>query len=276
MKVDKKTIIYESIMSLLALILLFSIMIEMSMDLSEDAIRNIRYIDNSVWLIYVIDYFYRLYKAKDKKQFVKYNKIDLVTIIPYKIFEYILSFLGVGNAHVIAKLVKVLRVIVLIGKFGDEIKRVLKQNNFQYIIYITGSTVIIGACLIAIAEDMTFGDALWWSFVTSTTVGYGDISPSSFGGRMIAVVLMVVGIGFISMLTGNIATFFMERKKQKTSYKDNIIDDIKEKLDDLDDLTEEDIDNIYKVLKALKSPYIRKTDNYLNERVERNSISDEI
>ncbi|MGL4773574.1 MAG: potassium channel family protein [Clostridium sp.] len=259
MKVDKKTIIYESIMSFLALVLLFSIMIEMSMELSEESTLIIKYIDLGVWGIYVVDYFYRLHKSENKKEYVRYNKIDLITIIPYKVFEIILTLLGVGNAEMIAKLVKVLRVIVLVGKFGDEIKRVLKQNNFQYIIYITGSTVIIGACLIAIAEDMGFGDALWWSFVTATTVGYGDISPSSTIGRLIAVILMMVGIGFISMLTGNIATFFMERKKQRTSYRHNVIDDIKEKLDDLDELTDEDIEDIYKVLKALKETNSEKS-----------------
>jgi len=45
---------------------------------------------------------------------------------------------------------------------------------------------------------MSFSDALWWSFVTTTTVGYGDLSPVSGTGRFIASLLMIVGIGLIS------------------------------------------------------------------------------
>jgi hypothetical protein len=46
----------------------------------------------------------------------------------------------------------------------------------------------------------TFSDAIWWSIVTTTTVGYGDISPVSIGGRIIAVFLMITGIGMIGTL----------------------------------------------------------------------------
>lgn len=51
---------------------------------------------------------------------------------------------------------------------------------------------------------------MWWSLVTATTVGYGDISPASPMGRMIAALLMVVGIGTIGMVTGSIATYFIQ------------------------------------------------------------------
>lgn len=55
----------------------------------------------------------------------------------------------------------------------------------------------------------TFGDALWWAIVTATTVGYGDIAPVTPIARVIAVVLMLVGIGTLGMITGSIATYFL-------------------------------------------------------------------
>src|SRR5258706_10881961 len=54
------------------------------------------------------------------------------------------------------------------------------------------------------------GDALWWAVVTTTTVGYGDVSPVTGEGRLIAVALMVVGIGFIGVFTATITSFFLE------------------------------------------------------------------
>ncbi len=52
------------------------------------------------------------------------------------------------------------------------------------------------------------------SIVTATTVGYGDISPSTTEGRLIAIALMLVGIGFISILTATVASFFLDQESE--------------------------------------------------------------
>ena len=57
---------------------------------------------------------------------------------------------------------------------------------------------------------LTIGDALWWAVVTTTTVGYGDVSPVTGEGRLIAVGLMIVGIGFLGVFTATITSFFLE------------------------------------------------------------------
>ncbi|MFP4308458.1 MAG: potassium channel family protein, partial [Desulfococcaceae bacterium] len=61
-------------------------------------------------------------------------------------------------------------------------------------------------------KDMKFGDALWWSIVTLTTVGYGDISPATLGGRLVGITIMVAGIGFLGTLTATIASIFVENR----------------------------------------------------------------
>ena len=55
-------------------------------------------------------------------------------------------------------------------------------------------------------------NALWWSMVTMATVGYGDIAPVSFGGRLVAILLMMFGIGFLGVFTATIASIFVEYK----------------------------------------------------------------
>jgi len=57
--------------------------------------------------------------------------------------------------------------------------------------------------------------ALWWSVVTVTTVGYGDIVPSTLAGKILGIVVMLTGIGFVSILTGNLASFLIEKRIQK-------------------------------------------------------------
>ena len=107
--------------------------------------------------------------------------------------------------------------------------------------------------LISIVEGMSIGDALWWSFVTFTTVGYGDILLKTQLGKSIAVLLMIIGIGVIGVITTSITLYIANggRKMQK-SYKEKVIEDIKNKLDNYENLTSEDIEDIIKILKALK------------------------
>lgn len=84
-------------------------------------------------------------------------------------------------------------------------------------------------------ERMNFSDALWWSFVTATTVGYGDLSPSTNTGRIIASLLMIVGIGLIGSLTSSITSFFLhnnDTRKNFSSDKVEIVLTIYESLSD--------------------------------------------
>jgi voltage-gated potassium channel len=58
-------------------------------------------------------------------------------------------------------------------------------------------------------------EALWWSMVTMTTVGYGDIVPATTSGKVIGILVMASGIGLVSTLTGNLASLLVERKAKK-------------------------------------------------------------
>jgi voltage-gated potassium channel len=64
-------------------------------------------------------------------------------------------------------------------------------------------------------------DGIWWSVVTVTTVGYGDIYPTSVAGRIIAMLVMFVGIGFLSVLTATIASRFV--KVERTAETEEIV-----------------------------------------------------
>ena len=57
----------------------------------------------------------------------------------------------------------------------------------------------------------TFNDSVWWAIVTSTTVGYGDYFPKSKAGRLVGILLMFFGISFVGVITGNIASFLVEK-----------------------------------------------------------------
>ena len=79
------------------------------------------------------------------------------------------------------------------------------------ILLILGGTVGI----VVFEEGIIWSDALWYSFVTITTVGYGDFAPATIGGRVVGVVIMTLGIGILSLFTANIASFLVEQRMKR-------------------------------------------------------------
>lgn len=243
---------YDLFMSLLAFLVVAMLTIEMTMNLTSKSLYIINIVDDFIWLIFCVDYFIRLTMSKSKKKFILNNKIDLISIIPFNSLFKALRVLKITRVAKLIKITKTFKATVFLIKFKDKIDRFTKTNNFNYVLYMTGVIVGIGAVVISFVEDMELGDALWWSFVTTTTVGYGDLSPVTPIGRIVAAILMLVGIGFIGMLTGTIATFFLSKEEKHNTYKDNIINDAKTKLDNFEDLTREDLRDMYMVLDSLK------------------------
>ena len=92
----------------------------------------------------------------------------------------------------------------------------LRRENLFRLVGVIVVLVLVGAVgLTSFEENRPFPDALWWAIVTVTTVGFGDISPVSLGGRLIGAVLMVFGIGVLGMFTATIAGVFVEKRLRK-------------------------------------------------------------
>lgn len=99
----------------------------------------------------------------------------------------------------------------LYNLFRDLITRLHKED-----LHIAGLValllLVIGGLLFAWFESVPVADSLWWSVVTMTTVGYGDISPASPGGRIVGTVLMLTGIGLLGLVTASIASILVENR----------------------------------------------------------------
>jgi voltage-gated potassium channel len=254
---DNKTYIflYNIFMAVLALLAVGIVLIDYLITPTHSTLSIFNIIDDSISIIFLTDYLIRLYLSKNRKIFFKSNLIDLVSSIPFNSLFQAIKILKIARLlkfTKLFKLFKVFRIFILLGKFKKSINSFIKTNNFNYVVFITVFTVLLGAFGLSLTEHKTFSDSLWWSFVTVTTVGYGDISPASKIGRLIASVLMLVGIGFIGMLTGTISTFFINRNIKNSSFKEKTLENIKSELDNFDNLSCEDIENICLTLKALK------------------------
>ncbi|SFH55617.1 voltage-gated potassium channel [Tindallia magadiensis] len=246
--------IYEWFMMILVLLVLVLLFVEFRIELTPDTERRLQCIDTGILIIFVIDYFVRLLLADSKKMFIKGNIPDLIAIIPVSSLFRVVRLVRLTRLIRLARTMRLVRVVVWLTRFKDRFADFIRTNGMIYVVAITVAINLFGAIGIYFLENMDLVNAFWWSFVTITTVGYGDISPATTGGKLLAAVLMLVGIGFIGMLTGTIATYFLgEGSNKKESYKQQTINSIKEQIDNIDNLTHEDVENIISVLRALKN-----------------------
>lgn len=208
---------------------------------------------------FFVDYLVRLSKSKSKREFIFKNKLDLLVIIPFYSFYRVFRLIRVTEVIPLLKFTKILRVTVMLSKMSKQIGRFIRTNNLNYVLVYTIIIVLLGAGGLTLTEGMELRDALWWSIVTVTTVGYGDLVPKTGGGRIIATLVMLSGIGFLGALTGTISTYFLNRKED--TYRPKIVEDMVEKLEHFDELSLEEFQQIVSVLELIKRGQISSDDS---------------
>ncbi|MEW1771910.1 potassium channel family protein [Streptomyces sp. NPDC086777] len=154
-----------------------------------------------VWGSFAVDYLIRLALAPRRREFVRTHWIDLCAVV--------LPLLQP------LRLLRLVATLMLVGR------RARMASQIRLTTYVVGAVIgllMFGSlAVLSVERDSpngnirTLGDALWWSFTTMTTVGYGDHAPTTGLGRMIAVGLMLSGIALLGVVTANIATWFIAR-----------------------------------------------------------------
>ncbi len=149
----------------------------------------------AIWGAFAVDYLVRLALVVDRWHFVATHKLDLLMVL--------------------LPMLRLLRVALLLRK---SLVSVTTERIAGSVVLVVGGAVLAGAVLEWGVERNkpqatieTFGDALWWAVVTTTTVGYGEYYPTSGAGRVIAAVLMLVGVGLIGTVSATIASWFLDR-----------------------------------------------------------------
>lgn len=256
----KYSLAYEIVIIILAVIAVSITLLDLTSVITLSPGSFLYWLEFLILIVFVIDYFTRLFFSKEKKEFFKRNIFDLISIIPFnsmfRIFRAfrlfrVLKITKVFRLTKITKMTRLVKGFALLGRLKGKLKVFVNTNGFIYTIYITITTVIlstIGVYFIEFkAKNIPFSECLWWSFATTTTVGYGGIDPETFAARLIAAVLMLLGIGFTGMLTGTIATYFLNLKNFQNH------DVIKESVIDVSDLEVDKIKQISEYVEFIRS-----------------------
>jgi voltage-gated potassium channel len=105
------------------------------------------------------------------------------------------------------------------SRLDARVKRVVASHRiFPFLVVMTVGIALLGGLVATLVDEkdfQSFGDATWWALVTLTTVGYGDIVPTTTAGRTVGSVLIVFGVTFLSFLTATITSLFVSVAQER-------------------------------------------------------------
>ena len=211
---DRFSAAVELPLTILALLWLPVLVVPLVAHLSPGVADTFEAIDYFVWAVFGVEYLTKLYLSPARWQFVKHHLLDLAVVA--------LPVLRPLRALRLLRLFNVGRAGIVLANGLRRTRSILTHRGLHFVLLAVLIVVFVLAGLELAFEHNApgsnihnYGDALWWAIVTVTTVGYGDKYPVSAGGRGVAVILMLVGIGLIGVLTATVASYFVEEKSDQ-------------------------------------------------------------
>ena len=208
---------FQIVILALSVYVLVVLFVETFVTLPPDVSLILQRIDDVICLVFLADFVVRLTRAPDKKRFLKWGWIDVISSIPT------VDALRWGRLVRVVRLFRILRAFRSTRVLVNFFYRKRGQGTFATVALISITITIFATVVILTLENVpeanirTAGDALWWAFVTVTTVGYGDKYPVTAEGRLVAAVLMTVGVGLFGTFTALLASLFVEPDQKKES-----------------------------------------------------------
>jgi voltage-gated potassium channel len=205
------------------------------------AVHNVVLIvDGVLCLIFLADFILRLKRAPHKRTYLIDERgwLDLLGSLPFPGLR-------------LARLFRMARVSGILRRYGprsiwemiavDRAGSALLGTLFLTIIVLEfGSIFVLAAEARADnANILTASDALWWSYVTVTTVGYGDRFPVTTSGRLVGVAMLTIGVGLFGVLTGFLANAFLAPRKSTPDPNGQPTEDLRSEIEELKRLVHE-------------------------------------
>ncbi|MCE4604493.1 MAG: ion transporter [Aeropyrum sp.] len=208
----------ELAISYTALLSVIIVIVELTEAVDPSRLKTLYIIDLLLVSVLWVDYIYRAVKSGSPTRYIRKTFYEIPALIPAGLLAFIESQLAGLGFFRLVRLVRLMRIILILSRgsrflslAGDAAEKVKLYHLFGAVVM----TVVYGALAVYIVESpnpssaiKSFFDALWWAIVTATTVGYGDLVPSTPLGRAIGIVVMLTGISALTLMISTVSSIF--------------------------------------------------------------------
>ena len=195
-------------------------------NISREYVNFILLFDTVLCIVLIISFIMKYRRANDKKTFLNKNWLDLLASFPVAILilPFLSSTLYTYNAIVLVRLLRLILLLKVLSRFVEGVLETTSLDKFIAIFIV----IILGSSLILYDLDpniTSLFDAVWFVFQTITTVGYGDVIPTSPLGKFIVLLLLIAGVFMFSIVTASFAYVFNERvfKKENKEFNKRVV-----------------------------------------------------
>ncbi len=167
--------------------------------------------DTGLCVVLFVQLVFKIRSHENEKQYIREDWIDviidIIAMMPYELLTF--------GSYGILRLLRLFRIFALFGKSRRNIFNFIEKTKLNYIFLSLLIIVIASSIAILVLKGsstdqiQTSLDVVWYVVSTVTTVGYGNGLPVSFGGKILGIILMIVGVVFFSLLTATLSSWFM-------------------------------------------------------------------
>lgn len=198
-------------MFFLALLMIPLVLIQVTAQ-DPDVLFAVEVANGLIWLAFVVELVLLRRRIGTWRPFLRGHWLDLAIVLfspPFFVPPQLASLR-------VLRLLRLVRLLAIIGRLQQGAGRATGRQGLAYVGLLAIFMVFIGGVSLHELEPErapTVWEGMWWAVVTLTTVGYGDIIPASFEGRVLAALLMISGLGAFGALAGSVGALFMAHEE---------------------------------------------------------------
>ncbi|MDO9355061.1 MAG: ion channel [Solirubrobacteraceae bacterium] len=186
-----------------------------------------------IWLVFTAELVTMLWLTPNRWRYLRDHPLDVAIVLLTPPF--------LPASMQAARVFRLLRLLRLL-KTAALLRRLLSVEGIRDAAVLAVVIVIAGGTAFAAVESpeqrLSSWDGIWWAVTTVTTVGYGDITPMTDAGRVIGMTVMLVGIGFVALVTGAAAERFIKGAAAPKPDLERQLAEVNERLANLERLLE--------------------------------------
>lgn len=257
-------IIFEALLSFLIIIeILFLVLLSIgfAVGIKPDSIYSFGIFDLIICIIILFDFVFFRFRERtiNKSEFIRENWVYLIASIPlffisFNIFhlldfKIIIGLIGLIRLYALLKVLKITT---------QNVRKYPQKTKLDYATFVLLLVLIIGSLLFFLVEKgvnpevTSYESAIWYSLVSMTTTGYGDIVPVTVIGQIIGVIMIFSGMGYVSLVTATLAFSFIEIFRKASNKASNKLGKTAERLESNLDSHDKKIDAVLKKMEQLE------------------------